>query len=211
MEREVIDEYLEEHVSSISEELNALEDFTRRNVLRGKMISGRNQGKFLSFLSKLIRPSRILEIGTFTGYSALCLAEGLVQDGKLLSLEVNEELEPIHNKFLSHNQNISILYGDGLELLREMKSDGFDLIFIDADKKSYPSYFKTCIELLNPGGLLLADNVLWYGKVADSKIIDKETEALKEYNRLVLEHPLLESFILPIRDGISVAQKKASS
>lgn len=208
---ELIEEYLQDNSSHIPSYLIDLENQTHRNVLKPQMISGRVQGRLLSVLSKLKNPSRILEIGTFTGYSALCLAEGLTQNGKLISLEVNDELELFHEKHLNQNPlspKIEVVYCEASEYLMSTEMEAFDIIFIDANKKSYPKYLELCYPLLNEGGLLLADNVLWYDKVVDNAANDKETVALRNFNRIIRDHPSLHSFILPFRDGLTIAHKK---
>ena len=211
MREDLIEDYVQASANDIPSYLIELEKETFRKALKPKMISGRVQGRLLSFISKLKRPKSILELGTFTGYSALCLAEGLQDKGSLLSLEVNDELETFHEKFIGsspYSNQIKIKYGDAAESLQELDSESFDLIFIDANKKMYPSYLELCNRLLKPGGLLLADNVLWWDKVVNENAKDAETLALREFNRLIHESDLYSSFILPLRDGITIAQKK---
>ncbi len=167
--------------------------------------------RFLAFISKLLKPQNILELGTFTGYSSLCLAEGLSENGKLLTLEVNDELESFHEKFIkssNFSEKIDIQYGDAAEILPSLEKETFDLIFIDANKKMYPQYFELCTRVLKKGGVLLADNVLWWDKVVNEEINDPETLALRKFNQLINESDQFSSFILPLRDGITIAQKK---
>jgi caffeoyl-CoA O-methyltransferase len=211
MREDLIEDYVQASANDIPSYLIELEKETFRKALKPKMISGRVQGRLLSFISKLKRPQSILELGTFTGYSALCLAEGLQEKGSLLSLEVNDELETFHEKFIGsspYSSQINIKYGDAAESMEELGSESFDLIFIDANKKMYPTYLELCTRVLNPGGLLLADNVLWWDKVVNENAKDPETVALREFNRLIHESDLYSSFILPLRDGITIAQKK---
>lgn len=208
---ELLDEYLDKHVTDIPDYLLELEDETHRSVLRPVMLSGRVQGRLLAFISKLSRPKTILEIGTYTGYSALCMAEGLTKDGQIISLEVNDELSTIQNKYFQkspYEKSIKVIYGDAAESIKKFTTEKFDIIFIDANKKSYSEYLELTVPLLNEGGLLLADNVLWYNKVLDPNITDTETTALRTFNQEVTEHSELKSFILPFRDGLTIAQKK---
>ncbi|MFK7756155.1 MAG: O-methyltransferase [Flavobacteriales bacterium] len=208
---ELLDEYLDQHVTDIPDYLLELEDETHRSILRPVMLSGRVQGRLLAFISKLSRPKAILEIGTYTGYSALCMAEGLAKDGQITTLEVNDELSTIQNKYFQkseYEKNIKVIYGDAAESIKKFTTEKFDIIFIDANKKSYSEYLELTVPLLNEGGLLLADNVLWYNKVLDPNITDTETTALRTFNQEVTDHPKLKSFILPFRDGLTIAQKK---
>lgn len=211
MREDLIEDYVQASANDIPSYLIELERETFKKALKPKMISGRVQGRLLSFISKLKKPNRILELGTFTGYSALCLAEGLHEKGSLLSLEVNDELEFFHEKFISSSpfsSQINIMYGDAAESMEKLDPESFDLIFIDANKKMYPTYLDLCTRVLKSGGLLLADNVLWWDKVVNENAKDTETVALREFNKLMQEHDLYSSFILPLRDGITIAQKK---
>jgi len=205
-----IEEYLEEHVNSIPPFLLELEHETHLKLLKSRMISGKAQGRFLSFISQLISPKKILEIGTFSGYAAFCLAEGLNENGSLDTIEVNDELRALHEKYLPKSKQatqITFHYGDAKSVIPTLNSK-FDLIFLDADKKSYPAYLEMLVPMLNTNGILLADNVLWYDRVIDSSINDPETNAIREFNKLTTNHPKLKSFILPVRDGLTIAQKK---
>jgi predicted O-methyltransferase YrrM len=175
------------------------------------MLSGHLQGRFLSMLSKMIRPQRILEIGTYTGYSALCLAEGLGYDGELITIDVNDELEAFCTHFFDQytgEGKIEQLIGNALEIIPSLEGT-FDLVFIDADKNNYVSYFELIQSKLSPGAYILADNVLWSGKVVDaSRHHDKDTEAIRAFNLMVNEDERFENILLPIRDGIMVLRKK---
>ncbi len=204
-----IQEYVEVFSSPAPDYLKELEKETYIKTVLPQMISGEYQGRLLSMLSKLIRPLNILEIGTFTGYSALCLAEGLRPEGKLHTIDINEEYKEIQNLFFEKSdfRNQIIQYtGNAMEIIPGIDIK-FDLIFLDADKKNYPSYYKLIKPKLKKGGLLLADNVLWYGKVADPQINDPETDALRKYNEILANDPAMEVIILPVRDGISLARK----
>ena len=207
-----LDDYLDLHSTDIPKYLIDLERETGLKVIKPAMLSGRMQGRFLSFISKSLRPDRILEIGTFTGYSALCIAEGLNENGKLHSIEINDELQAFHEKYISNgkfSEKIEIHYGDAKELLSSsFEKEYFDLIFIDADKESYPKYLKLSETLLKSNGILIADNVLWFHKVLDISIQDPETNAVREFNENLRNNPNFESLILPVRDGLTLARKK---
>jgi len=191
--------------------LQELNRETWQKVLAPRMLSGHFQGRLLALLSKLKLPKQILEIGTYTGYSALCLAEGLAPDGLLHTIDHNEELATIQKKYFDkspYKNQIKTYLGEALDLINNFKIK-FDLVFIDADKANYPNYFKAIITKMNRGGLILSDNVLWSGKVlqkADSK--DKDTQALQAYNKLVNNDSRVESVLLPIRDGLTLTRVK---
>lgn len=211
MREDFIEEYIQESASEVPNYLLDLERETYMKALKPKMISGRVQGRFLSFISKLKQPSQILEVGTFTGYSALCLAEGLEPEGNLLTLEVNDELESFHQKYLSSGEyanQIAVRYGDAVQIIPELPEKSFDIVFLDANKKMYPDYLHQASRILRSGGILLADNVLWWDKVMDPSVKDPETNALRTFNENIKHSQEFESFILPLRDGITVAQKK---
>jgi predicted O-methyltransferase YrrM len=205
-----ISDYVGKHISEIPDYLLKLEDETYRKVIKPRMMSGKAQGRFLSFLSHLIGPKNVLEIGSFTGYGTFCLAEGLNKTGKLDSIEVNDELKPIHERYLAKTDfkhQVQFHYGEAKSILSQLQ-ETYDLIFLDADKKSYPEYLNILVPKLNPKGILLADNVLWYDRVIDEKIQDEETNSIRHFNSLIVSHPQLKSFILPVRDGLTIAQKK---
>jgi predicted O-methyltransferase YrrM len=174
------------------------------------MLSGPFQGRLLSLISKLVQPKRILEIGTYTGYSALCLAEGLTKEGKLVTLDVNEELHKRVQGYFNasdYSEHIDYRIGDALDLIPAL-NETWDLVFIDADKKNYLNYYDLVVDRVRSGGLILADNVLWSGKVIDEKAQDKETVLLRQYNERINRDERVENILLPIRDGIMVARKK---
>jgi caffeoyl-CoA O-methyltransferase len=212
---EILNESLQNYLDRfIDDEDVLLQEITRDthlHVMLPRMISGHFQGRVLSMISKMIKPKAILEIGTFTGYSALCLAEGLAEDGSLVSIDINEELE---RKILSHwsksrfAHQMELKIGNALEIIPSLPHLFFDLVFIDADKKNYQAYYDLVVDRLVSGGLILADNVLWSGKVLDETIRDKDTIAMKSFNEYVLNDERVEKFILPIRDGIFVVRKK---
>ena len=204
-----INAYAEEHTEQPSDYLGQLDRKTHLYTLKPQMMSDAFQGRLLSLLSKLVAPKRILEIGTFTGYGTLCLAEGLQDGGELITIEKNEELIPMLEDTFEGSDwanQIQLMQGDAVDLVGGL-TGVFDFIFIDADKSSYKTYLDLCVPLLRTGGLLLLDNVLWDGKVLMEKK-DKKTAAIDEVNKLVDAHPDLENILLPIRDGIMVARKK---
>lgn len=206
-----IDNYVVEHSQQEPELLKQLNKETWQKVLNPRMLSGAYQGRVLALLSKLISPKTILEIGTYTGYSALCLAEGLPHDGTLITIDKNEELERFAANYFTksaYKNQIEQMVGDAMELIPKIDAK-FDLVFIDADKKNYANYFKMIIDKMNPGGVILSDNVLWSGKVvAEIKEKDKDTLAIKAYNKLLSTNPRVETVILPIRDGLTISRVK---
>jgi len=183
---------------------------THKKVLHPRMLSGRLQGQMLELISKMLSPSRILEIGTYTGYSAICLARGLAAGGQLDTIEINDELEDFIRHYLNRSglqENISLHIGDALEVLDQLQGP-YQLIYIDGDKREYPDYLERCTKLLAPGAALLVDNVLWDGKVLDRNTRDAHTQGIQQFNEMVTKDPSLESLILPIRDGLMMAVKK---
>jgi len=202
--------YCISHSNKESEILKELNRQTHIRTLNPRMICGKHQGRFLSMISKIIRPKRILEIGTFTGYSTLCLAEGLEKNGRIDTIDNNFELKKIQSYFfnLSKLQNqINQFTCDAIKILPKLK-DKYDLIFLDADKKNYLNYLNLIVPLLKKKGVLVSDNVLWSGKVLNkSKNKDIETEVLKKFNQQLSNHKNLETVLLPIRDGISLSIK----
>lgn len=191
-----------------------LQDLSRetwQKVLYPRMLSGHLQGRFLSMLSTLTRPKRVLEIGTFTGYSALCLAEGLAENGKLITIDCNDELKPIQDRYFRespYGDKIERHFGNALEIIPSF-APGFDLVFMDADKENYPQYYEMLMPALVPGGLLLIDNTLWSGKVLkEAKSGDPETRALQQLNTTISSDPRVQKVMLPLRDGITMVRKK---
>lgn len=207
-----LDDYIETHTSPADETLRFIEHDTAVNVLNPHMLSGAVQGRLLAFLSRMIQPKRILELGTFTGYSALCLAEGLAPDGRLITLEHNDELEEIIRRNLSLSPlgaQIDLKMGDALETLATMQDQRFDLCFIDADKREYSAYLDAVLPLMQPHGWILADNTLWDGHVIDPNYAkDKQTLGLRAFNNKVSEDERLEQVILPLRDGLTIIRLK---
>lgn len=206
-----IENYAEEHSSNHSAILNELYRETHLKVMHPRMLSGQQQGRFLSMFSHMIRPKAILEIGTYTGYSAICLAEGLPKDGKIHTLELDPELEQIANKYFRkagvENQIIQY-FGDALEIIPSLDIL-FDLVFIDADKNNYPNYYRLIFDKVRSGGYILVDNVLWSGKVIEPlKKGDKDTPGIIEFNTLVQQDERVENVLLPLRDGLMLIRKK---
>ena len=200
--------YSEKHTSPESALLARINRDTYASVLMPRMLSGHLQGRFLSMVSQMIRPKYILEIGTYTGYSALCLAEGLTPDGRLITLDINEELESrVRGYFSQSNYALKIEFrlGNALKIIPEL-SETFDLVWIDADKGNYSNYFDLVIDKVRSGGFILADNVLWSGKVLEEKP-DNDTRAIMDFNKKVSADTRLEKVLLPIRDGIMMMRK----
>lgn len=208
---EKLDEYVTEHTSKESELLYELNRETYMKVLQPRMLSGHLQGRVLSMISKMIRPKRILEIGTYTGYSAICLAEGLMSDGQLHTIDKNEEREDFVQNFINKaNYGTSIFQhiGNALELIPNLNED-WDIVFIDADKENYINYYNLVIPALKSGAYIIADNVLWSGKVLeDYDNLDEETKVLVDYNNLIQEDDRVENVLFPIRDGLNIARVK---
>jgi len=200
--------YAEQHTTTESNLLKQVNRDTHLNVLRPRMLSGHLQGRLLAMVSQMIKPDRILEIGTYTGYSALCLAEGLSEKGKIITLDVNEELEERVRSYFAKTpfaSQIDFRIGDAAQIIPSL-NETFDLVFIDADKENYSRYFDLIIAHVRPGGFILADNVLWSGKVLDVKP-DKDTLAILAFNKKVQDDARVENILLPVRDGIMMIRK----
>ena len=210
---EFISKELSEYIRLNSDEepklLQRLSEETHQKTIHPRMLSGHMVGRFLSLISKLIRPKKILEIGTFTGYSALCLAEGLDKEGILHTIDENEELIEFQKKYFDKSpyKNKIIRHLGKAESLVKKMDGNFDLIFIDADKTNYLNYYKTLVPKLNKNGLIIADNVLWSGKVLDKENDDPDTIALKKFNQSVKEDKRVDTIILEIRDGLTLCRK----
>ena len=205
-----IDNYIEQHTSEESDILQELNRETYLKILYPQMLSGKIQGEFLIMISKIMQPKRILEIGTFTGYSAICLAQGLAEKGQLFTIDINEELSEIVNKYISKaslNKKVIPIIGDAIEIIPTL-NETFDLVFIDADKINYSNYYDLLIDKVRSGGLIIADNVLWSGKVTQKiKLNDKSTIALKSFNQKVQNDPRIRNVILSVRDGLMMCYK----
>lgn len=203
-----IEKYLEYITSDEDELLYNLNRETNLRTTLPRMLSGKVQGKFLEFISFIAKPKVILEIGTFTGYSALCLAKGLSQDGKLITIESNKELEDFILKYIAgsdYSEMIELIIGDACKEIQKLDYI-FDLVFIDADKSEYVQYFKLVIDKLSPGGIILVDNVLWSGKVVSANP-DKDAEAIREFNEFIRNYTGVEQVMLSVRDGLLLIRK----
>ena len=207
---EELDDYVIKHSENEPELLQQLSRETYQKILQPRMLSGHYQGRILSMISKLASPKNILEIGTYTGYSALCLAEGIQASGALHTIDINEELVSFQRKYFNksgYGNQIFQHTGNALEIIPNLDIT-FDLVFIDADKENYSNYFNRVIDKLNSGGIILSDNVLWSGKILeDLKPDDTSTKALLEYNTLLKNDDRVETVVLPIRDGLTISRK----
>lgn len=208
---EAIDQYILTHSESEPHLLQQLTRETYQKVLQPIMLSGPYQGRVLSMISKLIKPSCVLEIGTFTGYATLCLAEGLRQDGEIHTIDINEELVDFQRSYFDRSKygpKIHQHLGNAMDVIPSLNKS-FDLVFIDADKPNYVNYFNLIVDRLNPGAILLTDNVLWHGKVTEAlDPKDESTKAVLEFNKLLHSDLRFETLILPIRDGLSISRKR---
>jgi predicted O-methyltransferase YrrM len=204
-----LEDYATQHSQNEPELLAALNRETHQKILQPRMLSGHFQGRVLSMIAKLINPQYILEIGTYTGYATLSLAEGLRKGGTLDTIDINEELVDFQKKYFDRSEWKDQIFqhlGNALEIIPTLNKK-FDLVFIDADKENYLNYFEMVVPLMSKGGIILSDNVLWSGKVLEpAKPNDKSTKILLEYNRLVNEDPRVETVLLPIRDGLTVSR-----
>lgn len=202
--------YLDQHCEPEPEMLITINRETNLKVLKPHMLSGHYQGRLLSMLSKMLRPKCILEIGTYTGYATICLAEGLVEGGEIHTIEVNLEMEEMIRKNFKNSAFEKIIFphfGDAQHIMLELSDKNYDLVFIDADKKSNFAYYQLVINQLKPGGVIIVDNVLWKGKVY-SEAQDSDTRLIREFNNLITADDRVEQFILPVRDGLTVIRKK---
>jgi predicted O-methyltransferase YrrM len=208
---EKIDHYVVNHSQQEPQVLKELSKETWQKVLNPRMLSGAFQGRVLSMISKLIRPKNVLEIGTYTGYSSICIAEGLTEGGYIDTLDINEELQDLQNKYFEksgYRNQIKQHFGNALEIIPTLDKK-FDLVFIDADKSNYPNYFTLIIDKMNTGGIILSDNVLWSGKVVEAlNPKDADTRALLEYNIMLSRDERIETVLLPIRDGLTISRVK---
>jgi caffeoyl-CoA O-methyltransferase len=206
---ELLDRYLEEHSTVEDPVLSELARHTYLKEVHPRMLSGHIMGSFLTLISKLVSPSLVLEIGTYTGYSAICMARGLAPGGKLITIEANDELRETATSFFRKakmEESIELINGDARVIVKDLKGP-FDLVFIDANKEEYSEYYNLVIDKVKPGGLILTDNVLWGGKVLESKGADASTRAIRNFNTMVTEDNRVENLILPIRDGLMVIKK----
>jgi len=208
-----LEAYIETHSTEESDVLKKLNRETNSTIMMPRMLSGHLQGRTLAMLSNMIKPMYILEIGTYTGYSAICLAEGLQKDGKLYTIDINEELETMITTYFKEaklDSKIELLIGNALKLIPNLDII-FDLVFIDADKENYSTYYDLVFQKLKIGGYIIADNVLWSGKViAKQDKDDKDTRAIKDFNQKVQQDHRVENVLMPIRDGLMVIRKKSN-
>jgi len=207
-----VDKKIMDYVINNSEDepelLKELTKETYQKILQPRMLSGHPQGRVLSLLSKMIKPKRVLEIGTYTGYGTICLAEGLADDGKIITIDKNEEIIDFQNKYFEksgYREKIIQLNGEALDII-ETLDDKFDIVFLDADKENYIEYYKSVSNKIVKGGILIADNVLWSGKVLEATSNDLETEVLNKFNQLLKNDKKFETVIIPIRDGVSISR-----
>lgn len=208
-----MDKYLEEHCSERNETLEWLERQTNIRTNYPRMLTGRVQGEFLYMITRMTAPANVLEIGTFTGYSAICMALGLPEGGHIDTLEINDELEDLILEGFERagvQDKVSLHIGDAIEFLKSMSGKKtYDLTFIDANKREYPDYYELALTLTRPGGFILADDVLWDGKVyAEQVPTDKQTSGIVRFNDLAASDPRVETVILPVRHGLSIIRKK---
>ncbi len=201
--------YIEDHTEPESDLLQQINRETHLHVLKPRMLSGHLQGRVLSILSHMIAPKNVLEIGTYTGYAALCLAEGLSHGGKLVTIDNNEELSVRTRKYFAQSgyaDQIEMIVGNASSIIPTLNQN-WDLVFIDADKENYGNYFDLVIDQLRPGGIIIADNVLWSGKIVDASKKDKDTEALRDFNDKVHMDERVQDVLFPIRDGLMILRK----
>lgn len=208
---EELENYVALHSQDEPELLAKLNRETHQKILQPRMLSGHFQGRVLSMLSKIIHPTNILEIGTYTGYATLCMAEGMAENGTIDTIDINEELVGFQRKYFDKSpfeKQITQHLGSALDIIPKLNKK-YDLVFIDADKENYINYFHLVIPIMNRGGIILSDNVLWSGKVlGEVKSNDKSTKVLLEYNELLKNDPRVETVLLPIRDGLTVSRVK---
>lgn len=208
---EALDNYVVSHSEQEPELLQQLTRETYQKILQPIMLSGPYQGRVLSMISKLVNPKSVLELGTFTGYATLCLAEGVQKNGVIHTIDINEELHDFQRKYFDKSDYGSQIIqhtGSALDIIPELDMM-FDLVFIDADKPNYSNYFHLIIDKLNPGGIILSDNVLWHGKVVEPlNEKDTSTKAVLDYNNLLKEDHRIETVMLPIRDGLTISRRK---
>lgn len=205
-----LDEYINSHISPEPKELYRIDRLTNLRLVNGRMCSGHIQGRMLKMLTSMAQPKRALELGTFSGYSALCIAEGMPEGGVIDTIEVDDELEDFIRENLAsspHGEKVRLHIGDALEMMQQWDNDEFDLIFIDADKRKYVDYFNRAIDLVKTGGYILADNTLWDGHVVETCRHSAQTQGIIDFNNLVANHPRVETAILPLRDGLTIIRK----
>ena len=205
---EKIQAYAEAHTSPEQPALQELNTFTHDNIEMPQMLSGHMQGRFLSMISRMVRPMQVLEIGTYTGYSAICFAEGLAEGGMIHTIDINDKMKDLAEKYFKKAgvaDNIKMYIGNAMEIIPAI-NETFDLVFIDADKSNYINYYNLVLPKVRKGGFIVADNILWSGRVIDEEK-DNRTKVLDNYNKTILADDRVENVLLPIRDGLMIAQK----
>lgn len=206
-----IEEYALNHTKAESDLLKKINRETHAKIMMPRMLSGHLQGRFLSMISHMVKPDYILEIGTYTGYSALCLAEGLNENGKIITIDINEEIEKFVRNFFEqsdYKNKIDYRIGNALSIIPTINHE-LDIVFIDADKENYSNYYELVFEKVKTGGYIIADNVLWSGKVLiDDNKLDKDTKAIKAFNNKIQNDSRVENILLPVRDGLMICRKK---
>ena len=206
---EEIEQYAEEHSSPLHPLLEELIEFTYKNTDLPQMLTGRVEGNFLKMLVEISGAKRVLEIGTFTGFSALMMAQGLPEDGELITIEINPEYAEMAKSFIERapwGKKIKLLVGDARKLLEDFEEESFDFIFIDADKSAYPFYYEKCVKLVRKGGIIAIDNALWEGKVLEPP--DNRSKAIAQMNEMIKEDPRVDKVLLTVRDGIFLIRRK---
>jgi len=206
-----IQEYAEDYTSPESAALKELDDETNAGVPMPRMLSGHMQGRILAMISKIVKPKYALDIGTYTGYSAICLSEGLAEGGKLFTIDINDTLDPINKKYFvkaGASDKIEKHIGNAMDIVPKLDYK-FDLVFIDADKPNYANYYDLIFDRVNTGGIIVADNVLWSGRVLDEeKDMDEDTQALNSFNKKIMNDERVENVLLPVRDGLMIIRKQ---
>lgn len=206
-----VEEYILSHIDEEGEILSTLNRDANVNLLRPRMLSGHLQGRILKMFCRMIQPKRVLEIGTYTGYATLCMAEGMEEGALIHTVEINDEMEDFIMKYIvrsPHHNKIKVHFGDAMEIIPQM-SETFDMVFIDADKRLYSDYYDLVFPHVRPGGIILADNTLWDGKVTEQTVSsDKQTRGILSFNDKIKEDKRVEKVILPLRDGLTIIWKK---
>lgn len=205
-----LEQYIETHIDEEPRELYRIDRLTNLRMVNGRMCSGHIQGRLLKMLTAMVSPRRVLELGTFSGYSALCLAEGLPPGATVDTIEVDDELEDFIRGNLAsspYGGRVTLHIGDALEVMGQWRDGEFDLIFIDADKRDYPAYYRRAVELVRPGGFIIADNTLWSGHVVEEGRHSGQTAGIIDFNDLVMADPRVEVAMIPIRDGLTIMRR----
>lgn len=207
-----LEDYINDHIDAEPDLLKQINREAHVKILHGDMLSGHLQGRMLKMFTQMIQPQKILEIGTFVGYSTLCFAEALSDDAEIHTIEINDELEDIIRANFAksqYNDQIKLYIGDAVDVMPQFEPMSFDLVFIDADKKKYREYYELILPTVRPGGFIIVDNTLWYGKVvAEVKSNDRSTQAILDFNEVIAHDNRIEKVLLPVRDGLTIIRKK---